>query len=52
MKYVVISLYDGTHTIETELDDESFEGMDRVESDGAIVWRGEEVMIVQVKEQK
>jgi hypothetical protein len=50
MKYIVISLYDGTHSVETELDDESFEGMDCIESDEAIVWRGEEVMIVTVKE--
>ena len=50
MKYIVISLYDGTHTIETELDDEEFFGMDRIESEGAIVWRGEEKMVVLVKE--
>ena len=49
-KYIVISLYDGTHSVETELDDDAFYGMDCIESDEAIVWRGEETMIVQLKE--
>ena len=49
MKYIVISLYDGTHTVHTELPKSMFRGMDRVESDEAIVWRDEEVMIVQYK---
>ena len=52
MKYIVISLYDGSHSVETELDEDSVYGMDRIESDEAIVWRGEEVMIVQLKEHR
>ena len=50
MKYIVISLYDGSHSTSTEMDEEALEGMDRIESAAAIVWRGEEVMIVTVKE--
>ena len=50
MKYLVISLYDGTHKIETELDPDAFFGMDCIESEGAIVWRGEETMIVRFKD--
>ena len=49
-KYIVISLYDGTHSVETELDDDAFYGMDCIEGCDAIVWRGEETMIVQFKE--
>jgi len=52
MKYVVVSLYDGTHNVEVDLGGEAFEGMDRIESDLAIVWRGEETMIVHLKESK
>ena len=50
MRYIVISLYDGTHTVHTKLSMSMFKGMDRIESDEAIVWRGEETMIVQFKE--
>ena len=50
MKYIVINLYDGTNTVETELDGDAFFGMVRVEGEGAIVWQGEETMIVQIKE--
>jgi hypothetical protein len=49
MKYLVISLYDGTHRVETELDADAFFDMDCIESEEAIVWRGEETMIVRFK---
>ena len=49
MKYIVISLYTGKSSVSSELDDEAFLGLERVESESATVWRGEEYMIVQLK---
>ena len=52
MKYLVINLYDGTHELKATLPKSAFNDMDRVESEDAIVWRGEETMIVQLKDSK
>ena len=49
MKYIVISLYDGTNTIEDDLDADAFEGMELTVG-ATNVWLGEECMIVEVKE--
>lgn len=52
MPYLVINLYDGTHELKAKLPKSAFFGLEGVESKDAIVWRGEEVMIVQLKDSK